>query len=238
MAAATSQQIAEVTLYTIGNAKQHSAARKAAIAAYPECEFDGVLMLEWIDKNFPKNPAALAKIALGQISRGNVAESTPYALETVPTPTQTETTRVQAHKTSNKMKDKAIRGATAELVHIRTPDNQRKAIWLEPDFYDALQIVVQPENQPKWLTNVLVDAWGDATESKGTGKGTGKEKANLASAVRCAIVKALVNRATQAEDTIYLKGIESGLSEEWNGADDEAFKQLTNNPKVFLKDTV
>jgi predicted DNA-binding ribbon-helix-helix protein len=136
------------------------------------------------------------------------------------------------------MKDKAIRGATAELVHIRTPDNQRKAIWLEPDFYDALQIVVQPENQPKWLTNVLVDAWGDATESKGTGKGTGKEKANLASAVRCAIVKALVNRATQAEDTIYLKGIESGLSEEWNGADDEAFKQLTNNPKVFLKDTV
>lgn len=36
-----------------------------------------------------------------------------------------------------------------------------------------------------------------------------------------------VNRANRAEETMYLKGIESSLSEEWNGADDEVnFRDL------------
>lgn len=78
--------------------------------------------------------------------------------------------------TKQKTKDKAIRGVEAKLLHIRTPENKRKAVWLEPTFYDALGKVTADKNQAQWLTDILVNV-GDG---------------NLASAVRCSIVKELM----------------------------------------------
>ena len=116
-----------------------------------------------------------------------VAEPTPYANETVPEPTQPDSTGVQAQtltnsrattttKSTNKMKNKAIRGVEAQLIHIRDRDNKRKAVWLEPVFYEALARVTADKNQSQWLTDILVNV-GDG---------------NLASAVRCSIVKELL----------------------------------------------
>lgn len=128
-------------------------------------------------------------------------EPTPYANETIPEPTQPDSTSVQAQtltnsratttKSTNKMKDKALRGVEAQLIHIRTPDNVRKAVWLEPVFCDALEKVTteRGENKDAWLTKVLVNVWGGANAD--TVKG--KDKANLASAVRCSIVKELLS---------------------------------------------
>ena len=73
-------------------------------------------------------------------------------------------------------KSKPIRGVEAKLIHIRTPDNKRKAVWLEPVFCDALDKVTFGKDKTKWLTDILVN----------TGDG------NLASAVRCSIVKELL----------------------------------------------
>ena len=115
-----------------------------------------------------------------------VAEPTPYANETVPEPTQPDSTGVQAqtltnsratHKESkNKTKDKAIRGVEAQLIHIRDSENKRKAVWLEPVFCDALDKVTEGKDKAKWLTDFLLNAG----------------ECNVASALRCAIVQELL----------------------------------------------
>jgi len=103
--------------------------------------------------------------------RNNYAKSPLH--ETVVTPNNSSSTSVQAQET--KKKHVAIRGVDAKRFVIRLPKNHRRDLYLEPEFVTALNKVV-PNNQNEWLCSRVVEA-GDG---------------NLASTVRCAIVRTLL----------------------------------------------
>ena len=161
-------------------------ANEYTTAAKKACGLSDIPTKKLTDKQRSEVIGWFLKDAIAKDKAELVAEPTPYAHETVPEPTQPDSTSVQAQtltnsratptRSTNKMKNKAIRGVEAKLIHIRTPDNVRKAVWLEPVFYEALERVTADKNQSQWLTDILVNV----------GEG------NLASAVRCSIVKELL----------------------------------------------
>ena len=82
-----------------------------------------------------------------------------------------------------------------KIIHVRTTENVRKAIFLEPEFYDALLTVTTPDNRAIWLND----------KCKDVGKG------NLASAVRVAILKAVMNASQSLGDELKVASASQGM---------------------------
>ncbi len=183
MAAATAKQISEVTLYTLENAKKHSDARKAAIAAKPQLKDDVEGMLKWLDENYPKNPAAMKK----QLTTSHETVSTPTQLDSMQAQEQGKAVRggkgKKRERSSNYVTGSHVeRNVTYERIKLSTG----ALLSLEPAVIKAIKFL-----DPKMKTDpsIKTSEWCDKAVANWEG-----QELNNAAIIRCSVINALLEK--------------------------------------------